>query len=212
MGLGSASGSRLYAGATRRIGVLRVRGLHVGVAAMVLAAALSLCGCDSQPDPTAPATTKGGAKRPTDASAGEMVAAFSANRAQGGLVDLKFLISRRPQVDEPVDIDLALTPSVPLEGLFARFQAGDGLQLVSGAETEHVERPAAGVAVGHRITVVAKADGIYYITAIVLADSEKESVARTFSIPLIAGQGLAEPPPAPASASVADPKRAPATP
>jgi hypothetical protein len=141
-----------------------------------------------------------------------MVAAFSANRGQGGLVDLKFLISKRPQVDEPVDIDLALTPSVQLEGMFARFQAGDGLQVVAGAETEHMEHPAAGVAVGHRLTVVAKTDGIYYITAVVLADSEKESVARTFSIPLIAGQGQAEAPPAPPAASVADPKQAPATP
>ena len=178
---------------------------------MLLAAGLVLCGCNSESDASAAAAKTGATRLPAGSQA-DMVAAFSANRSQGGLVDLKFLISRRPRVGEPVEIDLALTPSVPLEGLFARFQAGDGLQVVSGAETEHVEHPAAGVAVGHRLTVLAKTDGIYYITAVVLADSEKESVARTFSIPLIAGQGQAEATPEPPAASVADPKRAPATP
>ena len=40
---------------------------------------------------------------------------------------------------QPLDIELALTPAVELDRLFARFQAGDGLQLVTGAETEHYE-------------------------------------------------------------------------
>jgi hypothetical protein len=182
------------------------------MAAMLLASGLFLCGCGSESDPAAPASTMGGAKPPSASAQVDMVAAFSANRGQSGMVDLKFLIDKRPQVGEPVDIELAMTPSVQLEGLFARFQAGDGLQVVSGAETEHVDHPAAGVPVAHRLTVVAKTDGIYFITAVVLADSEKESIARTFSIPLIAGQGLAEPTPTPPAASVADPKRAPATP
>ncbi len=42
------------------------------------------------------------------------------------------------------------------------------------------------------MTVTAKSDGIFYVTAVVLADSDKESVARTTPFPLIAGQGLAE--------------------
>jgi hypothetical protein len=178
---------------------------------MALAATLCVVGCNSQSDSNASTPSTGGTKLPAGAQ-GDMVAAFSANRGQGGLVDLKFMISKRPQVGEPVDIDLAMIPTEQLEGLFARFQASDGLQVVSGSETPHVEHPASGVPVGHRLTVLAKADGIYYITAIVLADSERESVARTFSIPLIAGQGLVEPPAEPAAASVADPKRAPATP
>jgi hypothetical protein len=186
--------------------------LPAGLAALLLTTALALCGCHDQPGPTAAVTaTSGGVKGPIAAQA-DMVEAFSANRAQAGLVDLKFSLTRRPVVGEPVDIDLSLTPSVELERLFARFQAADGLQLVSGAETDHLEHPAAGVPVEHKLTVIAKADGIYYITAIVLADSEKESVARTFSLPIIAGQGLAELPGAPPAASVAGPKRAPAKP
>jgi len=185
---------------------------QASVAAAALAMAFALPGCNSEPDPTGPATTTAGAAGKSASSPNDMVAAFSANRPQTGLVDLKFLIAKRPQVGEPVEIEFALTPSVQLEGLFARFQAADGLQVVSGAETAHLEHPAIGVAVGHRVTVLAKADGIYYVTAVVLADSEKESVARTFSIPIIAGQGQAEAPAEPPAASVADPKQAPARP
>lgn len=187
------------------------RGWPAGIAAMALATVLALSGCNSQLDPTTSTTASGAAKRPA-APEGDMVEAFSANRTQGGLVDLKFSLTRRPQVAEPVDIELSLTPAVELERLFARFQAADGLQIVEGAETPHLEHPAERVPIGHKLTVVARADGIYYLTAIVLADSDKESVARTFSIPIIVGQGLAELPASPPAASAIDPKRAPARP
>jgi hypothetical protein len=138
---------------------------------------------------------------------GDMVAAVSAKPGTG-IVELGFAIQKRPKVGEPVEIEFALTPSVDLEHMFARFQVADGLELVSGSETEHLEHPAKGVAVGHTITIRPKTDGIFYITAVVLADSEKESIARTFTVPLIAGQGLTELPAAPPAASTAEPSGA----
>ncbi len=207
--------TRLFAGGRVGGGVPRA-----GIAALavtVLALTLAMTGCGgSEPDAAAgtPTPKSATASKATTPAAGDadMIAAFSATRGQPGLVDLKFKLDKRPAVGEPVDIELALIPSVELERLFARFQGSDGLQIVSGAETEHFERPAKGAAVGHKLTVTAKTDGIFYITAVVLADSENESVARTFAIPLIAGQGLSELPGAPAAASVADPKRSPARP
>jgi hypothetical protein len=129
-----------------------------------------------------------------------MVTAFSATRGPG-LVDLKFKLTKRPAVGEPVEVELALVPTVELEHLFARFQAAEGLQIVSGGETEHFDHPVTGVPVKHKMTVTAKSDGIFYVTAIVLADSDKESVARNYSFPLIAGQGLMEAPETPPAAS-----------
>lgn len=182
------------------------------VLALMLALAVILAGCDSEPDPTASASGRSksaGNKSATDAGDPDMVTAFSNTRGQPGLVDLKFKLTKRPAVGEPVDIELALIPTVELEHLFARFQAAEGLQIVSGAETEHFEHPATGVPVKHKMTVAAKGDGIFYVTAIVLADSDKESVARNYSFPLIAGQGLADAPDAPpAASSVAVPKSA----
>jgi hypothetical protein len=175
---------------------------------------LILSGCDSQPDPTAPTPTSSSQRKAPPANGGDadMVAAFSATRGDPGLVDLRFKLLKRPAVGEPVEIDLALIPTVELEQLFARFQAADGLQIVSGAETEHFEHPAKGAPVSHKLTVTAKTDGIFYVTAVVLADSDKQSVARTFSFPLIAGQGLTELPSAASAANVADPKQTSAQP
>jgi hypothetical protein len=181
--------------------------------AVAVALGLVLTGCDSQPDPTASTPTKSVRKAPSVAGGdADMTSAFSATRGQPGLVEVKFKLSKRPTVGEPVDIELAMIPTVELERLFARFQGTDGLQIVAGAESEHFEHPAKDTPVSHKVTVTATADGIYSVTAIVLADSDKESIARTFSIPLIAGQGLTETPAAPAAASVADSKRPSAQP
>jgi hypothetical protein len=185
---------------------------------LALALGLALAGCEPG-DPNA-ATSASTSSTPGKAAAvptsddPDMVSAFSATRGGSqGLVDLKFKLAKRPAVGEPVEIDLQMVPTVELEQLFARFQVTDGLQIVSGAESEHFERPARGKPVAHKMTVTAKSDGIFYVTAVLLADSDNESVARTFSFPLIAGQGLLEPPAAsPPAASVADPKQAPANP
>lgn len=186
------------------------RALVAAMAPLAFALALVLTGCDSQseeaPATTASADTKAPRKVGTDAGDPDMVTAFSATRGPG-FVDLKFKLTKRPAVGQPVEIELALIPTVALDRLFARFQAAEGLQIVSGAETQQFEHPAAGVPVKHNITVTPKTDGIFYVTAVVLADSEKESVARSYSFPLIAGQGLIEPPAAPPAAStVADAK------
>jgi hypothetical protein len=49
--------------------------------------------------------------------------------------------------------------------------------------------------------VTPKADGIFYVTATVISDSSTGSLARLYSIPIIAGAGLPELPPAAAQAA-----------
>ena len=175
----------------------------------VLGAALLLTACEPDDPNATGSTTAGGKSGKGDKprAKGDMVAAVS-SKPGTGLVELGFAIQQRPKVGEPVEIEFALTPAVELEHMFARFQVADGLELVAGSETEHLEHPAKGVAVSHTITIRPRVDGIFYITAVVLADSEKESIARTFTVPLIAGQGLTELPAAPAAASTAEPSGA----
>src|SRR4051812_22947030 len=195
---------------------LAVHGRRIGARAAAvgfcLSLVLGLTGCNSQSESTAANPASRPKVAPGPGGDADMVSAFSATRGQPGLVDLKFKIEKRPAVGEPVEIQVAFIPTVELERLFARFQVAEGLQIVSGAESEHFEHPARGAPVSHKITVTARTDGIFYVTAIVLADSDKESVARTFAIPLIAGEGLTEVPATPAAASVADPKRPPTRP
>ncbi len=181
--------------------------MPLGIGAMLVVTVLSVFGCDSIGSDHATSSSGVAARKPAAADT-DMVAAVSTTRS-AGVVDLKFAVAKRPKVGEPVEIEFSITPAIALEGLFARFQVAEGLQLVSGGETEHLENAPSGVAVGHKVTVLPQADGIFYITAVILADSETESVARTFTIPLIAGQGLMDLPETPPAASVAEPQRQP---
>ena len=119
----------------------------------------------------------------------DMVAAPSPGKTAGA-VALKFAVTKKPEVGTPVDIRLALIPTPGLERVVASFQASDGLELRSGAKTPTFEKPEAGTSIDHTLTVVPSSDGIFYVTAVVVSDSEQTSVARTFTIPLIAGEGL----------------------
>lgn len=168
-----------------------------------LAAALLVGGCGSS-EPEAGSANNPKANTGARPPRADTVAAVSSSKAPAA-VDLRFVIPEAPVVGQPLAIQLTLIPTVELERLVARFQVPEGLELVSGAETGRLDKPAPGAEISHTLTVRPKADGIYNITAVVVTDSATESVARTFSIPLIAGAGFPELPPA-ANASPAPPR------
>lgn len=123
----------------------------------------------------------------------DMVRAVSAGGTAGGPVDLLFELKARPEVGEPVDIELALTPTIDLQRVIASFRAGEGLELRAGAEMPVLEKPETGVPVSHVLTIVPRRDGIFSVTAVVQADSSESSRTLTYTIPIIAGAGIAEP-------------------
>src|SRR5688500_9431032 len=147
-------------------------------------------GCDSAGNgqPADGSTSSAGVRKQAD-GASSMVSAVSAGGGAAS-VDVKFELAGRPEVGKPVDIKLALTPVAPLERLYVRFQPVDGLAIVKGGQIEHIVRPATGSAIAHTLSVVPQRDGIFTILAVVLMDSEMDSVSRNFAIPLIAGKGL----------------------
>ena len=160
------------------------------IAAIGLSASLLLGGCGaSEPTPAERAAATKASKAAASAAV-DLVSAVSATKGSGP-VDVKFVLSQRPAVGQPIDIELVFTPSLDLDRLFARLQPAEGLELVKGAEMDHIEAPRKDVPVKHTVTVIPKADGIFYLTAVVLADSPTESISRNFSIPIIAGSGLA---------------------
>jgi hypothetical protein len=165
---------------------------------VALSFAAAAIGCGSADDGTT-ADGKGGKtqaakKAVVDASKlrPDMVSAVSASKA-GPPVTLKFALNQRPMVGQPIEVEIALIPISDLTRLFARFQPSTGLTLVKGAESPQFERPKTGEPIHHTVTVMANVDGIYYITAAVVADAEDSSLTRTFSIPVIAGNGITAP-------------------
>ena len=122
--------------------------------------------------------------------ADDLVRAVGDETGGGVPVDVRFRLLTRPQIGESAKLDLVMVPSAPLDRLVASFNAEPGLSVAEGAAPMQRDQPQAGVPIQHELTIVAQRDGIFYVTATVLADSAAGSVARTFIIPVIAGSGL----------------------
>jgi hypothetical protein len=119
----------------------------------------------------------------------DMTAAVSSAKGSARVV-VRFALRERPQVGKPFQVDLALVPQMALDHVVASFYAEDGLTLKDGGETASLDRPEPYAAIQRTLTVVPQRDGIFYVSATVVADAGDESVARTYTIPLIAGSGL----------------------
>ena len=162
---------------------------------------LSACsgGSSSQPSAdTAHSTVKktGGAHHgpadPSERSPDDMVTAVSAGKG-GPPVALKFELRDPPQVGQALEVDLAILPNAAaINRIYAQFTSGDGIDLVDGGSMTAVDKPAQGQVIRHLVRVLPKKDGIYTVNAAVTVDLADDSVTRTFTIPVIVGEGLAE--------------------
>lgn len=182
--------------------------IAIAMAMGAMALALSGCGGSSSESTQAVAQTK---KKPSLHSqqelgtsarpASDMVEAVSAGKA-GPPVEVKFDLRDLPQPGQPLDVDIAVVPDSPsISRVYAKFQGGEDLSVVEGGELAQIEKPAAGSVIRHMVRVVPKQDGIFALSATVSVDLADDSLTRTFSIPVIVGEGLPEPT---AKAEVAD--------
>jgi hypothetical protein len=170
----------------------------LAVMAVGVACALAACGSGDKPataagsgqarkQPKVMVPTKPGERALTD-----MVAAVSA--AKGGPpVELKFALSIRPEVGQALDVDVAVVPRAPVpDSLSVSFQVADGLDIVEGSQLERVNQLADGTPIHHVVKILPKRDGIFSLTAVVSFAVANQDWLRTFSIPVIAGEGLPE--------------------
>lgn len=180
-------------------------------AAIVLAAGLALAGCGSGKSPIGPMMAARhplslkkplvkGPKLPTD-----MVGAVGDARPGAARVSLRFDLRARPQVAQPLDVDLVILPSAGLDRVYGKVEASDGLELVSGADIAPTDKPPAeDVPISRSIRVVPQREGVLTLRATVFADSGGVPSSQTFSIPLIAVAGeAAVGPPSPGTAGTA---------
>jgi hypothetical protein len=161
---------------------------------------LSACGGgSSQPSAdTAHSTVKksGGAHHgpvdPSERAPEDMVSAVSAGKG-GPPVALRFELRDAPQAGQALEVDLAILPNAPaINRLYAQFTSGEGIDMVDGGSMAAVEKPAQGQVIRHLVRVLPRNDGIYTVNAAVTVDLADGSVTRTFTIPVIVGEGLAD--------------------
>jgi len=168
-------------------------------ALIALAATLcALAGCGSADDPNAGGGSGGGkthrlhkatSAKPGQNDLADMVAAVSATKS-GPAVDVRFNLPSKPEVGQPLSIAVAIVARSPsFDSMAVAFQAPEGIQLVAGAQTGILAKPAEGDPVRHELKIIPQHDGIYLVTAIVTVTTANESSSRTYAIPVIAGPG-----------------------
>lgn len=116
----------------------------------------------------------------------DMVAAVS-NVPSTTPVSLHYRLADAPQVGQPVTVELALVTdaSVHILRLHLSFRADEGLEL-RGNPTVDVEEAEASGTLRRQVVVVPRQGGVLQLHATAVIDSGNESVARVYSIPLIA--------------------------
>jgi hypothetical protein len=160
-----------------------------------LAATVILFGCGSGETPGVAGGAAKPAAAPRQMQSGEvvspnMVSAVGGTRTGPAAVQLKFELRERPDVAQPLDIDVVILPaSATLDRLYGRVETGDGLELADGAQIAPTERPVEGIPIRHSIKVLPKRDGIFTVNAVVSMDAAGQSWSQTFSIPVIVGAG-----------------------
>jgi len=175
---------------------------HAGWLAVVAAGCLlgaSGCGSSDQTGQSTASTASGKSHKPHKSSApskpgeeplSDMVAAVSGSKA-GPPVDLKFSLPVRPEVGQVTDIDVAVVPLDPVpDNVSVSFQVIDGLEIVDGSQLDRVEKLTGGTPIRHVVKILPKRDGIFALTAVVSFTASNQELNRTFTIPVIAGEGM----------------------
>ena len=184
--------------------------------AMSLAAAALITGCGSRSGGTA--TTEAPAKKitrkagnPADELSRTMVSAVAANKPSTLPVQVKFELRARPDIGQPVDVDLAIVPlSASVDRVAGKVEGEDGLELLEGGQIEPTDRPAEGVPIRHPVKVLPKREGIFTVHAVLTVDSGGQSSTESYSVPVIAAASAPEEPGKPRGSSPAAGAVAPA--
>jgi hypothetical protein len=180
---------------TQRLGLgARARGVLGLCAAVIAAVCVTACGSADQSSTAAALLHRKPPPKKQPAAAVDPTVDMSTAVTTGkgaAPVNVKFHLAARPEPGQPLTVDFALIPDQTVASLSARFEGDSGLALVSGGQVAAVGKPAPQVPIRHTVVVLPKADGIYTLTATVTATGEEDPRVRAFTVPVIAGQGLA---------------------
>jgi hypothetical protein len=180
----------------------------------VLGLALTLAGCGSKsetaPKPKAAAPVRKAAT-PADSLSPNLVGAVTTTKNGAGMLQVKFELAARPEVGDPVDVDLVIVPQADnIDRITGTVQADEGVEVVSGGDISTTDKLLFGTPIHHALKVRAKRDGIFTLSAALSIESGGQTLAPVYSMPLIAGNGLVDTGATPAPAK-SPPKPTPPT-
>ena len=180
---------------------------------LVLALSVAGCGSRSQTAPKPKAAAPVRAATPADSLSPNLVAAVATTKSGAGLLQVKFELAARPVVGETVDVDLVMVPQADtIDRITGTVQADDGVEVVSGGDISTTDKITFGTPIHHALKVRAKRDGIFTLAAALSIEAGGQSLAPVYSLPLIAGNGMADtgaaPTPTPGPAKPAPPTAA----
>jgi len=152
-------------------------------------AVLAACGDKSAPasasQPTAaPGATLSAKKRATldDQTAG-MVSAVGLGKSALPVV-VKFALTSRPKANEPLAIDIAVTPQIAAESLLVQVMPSDGLNTSAVGPDLTLSSVDAGGVYRHNFTVTPGQSGVLLLGLNVSLKHDEITESRVFSIPV----------------------------
>ena len=172
-------------------------------AGLVIAALLCACGSsDKSAQSQAAARNSHKVLSPAQTLARNMVSAATQTKPGSAPIPLqvKFALRARPDVAQPLDIDLQLVPTASnLDRIFGKVEGDEGLELVGSDELAEAEKPVENTPIDRSIKVLPKKNGIYLVTAHVSVDIGGQISTQTYQLPVIAGSGIPDLPVKPAA-------------
>lgn len=160
-------------------------------------ALLGACSSESEPEAApAPAPAK-----PAAASASQdetmTFAKAVGDGKPGAAVTIRYEFSGKPAIGVPTELDVAFIPSAGVDSLEATLGGMDGITL-AGPLTASFNSVESGKPYRHKISVLPDRTGVFYISASVNTKIGGSSLNRTFAIPFVVGQPVAQQKPEPA--------------
>ena len=158
--------------------------------ALSVALATVFAGCGSHSDSTpaqSPAKTiTRKVVNPADDTS-RMVSAVAASKPSTLPLQLKFDLHDRPDIGQPLDVDLAIIPiSASVDRVAGNIEGEDGLELLDGGQIAPADHPAEGVPIRHSVKVLPKREGIFTLHAVLTVDAAGQTASGGYSVPVIA--------------------------
>jgi hypothetical protein len=104
-------------------------------------------------------------------------------------IDLKFRLEGRPEVGRPLQVTIALIPdrNARVARIHLSVQGGDGLRIEGGTSTD-IDLSEADTVVQRELQLQPLQAGVHTLSITTLVDTDSASIARTYSIPVIASE------------------------